>query len=413
MIINSFKNLIEADDKQVRETFSAVYLSSFFFLFSNFWEDFFLWINNNLFAVQKHKLVSWFTQPKTTQKTLRCTVVPSKHCCTFSRIFFLISTFFNQGKIFWLSARTLSVRDVFQTVGHSNSFPSPFVHITDWLSLRLRLLWLTTWLRDHGCDGCQENKQVSFPSVFPTAQPGEAESKREARRHPLSSKGTSGPFSRSHLGHLPASGFTFSPLAPQSCPRDALTTRCPTGAPCDSEMEETRFAATFFLPPFLKPVICQRCDGGECQLETWDEGKTLSFWQQQQQKPNGSADPFDDTGEPGQTGWIDYFHLDVRTEANANETKVLTLFLESHLQLDPEWMHLVMWVQPCFSFSIQNHLKPTRSWNGSKTSDGCFLGHKTNKKKKVLSALSFAYCTGVWLCDVTISNWKVENMVLF
>lgn len=135
----------------------------------------------------------------------------------------------------------------------------------------------------------------------------------------------------------------------------------------------------FFLPPFLKPVICQRCDGGECQLETWDEGKTLSFWQQQQQKPNGSADPFDDTGEPGQTGWIDYFHLDVRTEANANETKVLTLFLESHLQLDPEWMHLVMWVQPCFSFSIQNHLKPTRSWNGSKTSDGCFLGHKTKK----------------------------------
>lgn len=180
--------------------------------------------------------------------------MPSKRSCTFSRIFFLIPIFFKQGKIFWVSARTPSVRDVFQTVGHSNSFSSPFVHITDWLSLRPEasagLLWLTTWLRDQGCDGCQENKQLSFPSVFPPAQPGEAESEREEGRHPLSSEGTSGPFSRSHLGHLPASGFTFSPLEPQSCPRDTLTTRCPTGAPCDSEMEENRFAATFFFTSF-------------------------------------------------------------------------------------------------------------------------------------------------------------------
>lgn len=52
------------------------------------------------------------------------------------------------------------------------------------------------------------------------------------------------------------------------------------------------------------------------------------------------------------------------------------------MQLDPEWMHLVLWARPCFSFSIQNHLKPTRSWNGSKISDGRFLKHKTKQKKK-------------------------------
>lgn len=102
----------------------------------------------------------------------------------------------------------------------------------------VRLLWLTSWLRDQAWDGCQEHKQLSPPSVWPTAQLGGAQSKREAGHHPLSSKSTSGPFSRSHLGHLPACGFTFSASAPQRCPWGAVKTRCPAGAPCDSGMKD-------------------------------------------------------------------------------------------------------------------------------------------------------------------------------
>lgn len=130
-----------------------------------------------------------------------------------------------------------------------------------------RLLWLTSWLCDQAWDGCQEHKQFSSPSVLPTAQRGGAQGKRETGHHPLSSKGTSGPFSRSHLGPLAASGFTFSASAPQCCPWGALTTRCPAEAPCDSRMEGTRFA-TFFLTSFSE--VCDLSALWLSGVPAWD-----------------------------------------------------------------------------------------------------------------------------------------------
>lgn len=53
MIINSLKNLIEADDKQVRETFSAVYLSSSFSFFLIFGKIFSLCILAVMFGCAK------------------------------------------------------------------------------------------------------------------------------------------------------------------------------------------------------------------------------------------------------------------------------------------------------------------------------------------------------------------------
>lgn len=267
MIIDSLKNLIEADDEQVSETFSAVYLSSFFF-------SFFLIFGKIFFSLHKQqswlrKNINWFPDLRNPRQHKRHRDVLL--CPRNAVDYFLQDFLFNFN--FWQNI----LIECTDTVG-TRCFPNgrtfklfPFTFCPHHrltfapVEASARLLWLTTWLRDQGCDGCQENKQLSFPSVFPTAQPGEAESEREEGRHPLSSKGTSGWFSRSPLGHLPASGFAFSPLAPQSCPRDALTTRCPTGAPCDSEMEETGFAATFFFTSFS-----EACDLSALRVSAWD-----------------------------------------------------------------------------------------------------------------------------------------------
>lgn len=79
-------------------------------------------------------------------------------CALETLLYFLQDFLFNFN--FWQN--TLSVRDVFQTVGHSNSFPSPFVHITDWLSLRLRLrLGSSDWPPDFVTRAVMDVRKIS------------------------------------------------------------------------------------------------------------------------------------------------------------------------------------------------------------------------------------------------------------
>lgn len=149
---------------------------------------FFTFLSQQLYCLsQKQKLLCFglesSAQPETMQKTLRCIVAPPKYSCTFSRNSFLLLSYFSPKAQYsdWLMQRHCSDEILSEQMDiWSRSLHLLFTAQTfapDEASAQL--LSLTTWLLDQGCDGCQENEQLYFPSVFPSAHSGEAESKRE------------------------------------------------------------------------------------------------------------------------------------------------------------------------------------------------------------------------------------------